>query len=158
MLSFAAKLERVLLAMDSALVEAAGRRNFEPSQVNHKYNLLTRYDDALLGMSEVEGTDRFGHYDDKSAESWLNSQNRPGQYTAAYALEKLKHMLSSREESAAQQPGYQYDGLEHVSTIYGNGGVNRWDAYLNGMVYFSSRHADSDAATKRASELGFEIR
>lgn len=128
-------------------------RNFEMWQIMHKRNLRANYDDTVLAMSEVEGTSLYGKYNDQAASGWLESQeDTSNRYTASYARRRIEEIMQIEIGG-----GEEINGGLHVSTIYGNGGFNRWHVYLNGLVMFSAGHG-SEAATKKARELGFEIK
>lgn len=116
-------------------------------------NFRTAYADAILAMAEVEGLDPSGQYSDELAGKWLDAQEQSGQYTAAGVRQQLRKAIAMHTG-----PITAVYGSEHVGTVKGANGNQRWFVTLNGQVLFATQFASSGKAIQKAQELGFGLK
>lgn len=169
------------------LLERIEKALVESGVVGRGPNFRTNYGDAILAMAEVEGLGRDGQYSDALASQWLDAQEqlspeqptpkpppstrlangRPdgklhkvaapagpqyAQGTAAAARAKLRRAM-------AEHTGPIRDlGAEHVATVVGLDGNQRWYVTLNGQVFFATKYASSGRAIQKAQQLGFGLK
>lgn len=117
-------------------------------------NFRAGYSDAILAIAEIEGLDSTGNYSDDLASQWLDAQDSPSaKGSAAAARTKLRQAMAMHVG-----PITGVYGSEHVATVMGRNGIQRYYITLNGQVLFPTQYASSGAAIQKAKEKGLGLK
>ncbi len=98
----------------------------------YKYNLITNFDETLEAMAKLEG------------DHWLER-----------VLEGKNETFNDAIEALKEGPGMFDEPDDTVTSIYGDGGWNRYIVFFNGNVEYSKRHGPAQADDARV--LGFKM-